>query len=212
MKKLFSVVAVLTLFFAGTTAFAETANLGFTVGSAYVLDQETFAFDSAITGAYSVNKFLAVGVQGGFDWIKKDASSGDSLAYGDKDDFTAGETISQYIYTIPVLAVANLYIPVSNGFDEMFKFYVNLGAGYGWSIYKSNQDIPEGQDPEDVFSGLVYQGFVGAIIPLGAGAENMDVLIEAGYRGTDFRRTISGKEYELKMGSAVARAGLLFRL
>ena len=205
MKKLLTLIAASAVIFSASMAKANI-DLGFTIGTAYPHELEQFSFDGAVSVDFEINELFFFGVQGAFNWIKKDVSSGDSLAIGD-DEFEADAKTSQNIYTYPVLLNATFVFPVSGpGFHNPVRPFLSLGAGYAWSLYRSDEAKNYN------FSGLAYQAMLGTYIDLGYQAQGMKIKLEAGYRGTDVKTDIGGKSYELPMSSWLARVGVTFSL
>jgi len=201
MKKLITLFACFLLMFSVTALRAQDTNLGISLGISYPADPEALAFDSALSLTFGVNKFFGIGVEGGFNWVKKDIDAGEDTF----EDFTATQAATINYYSIPVLAKAVLTIPVGEYGEAPVLPIISGGAGYSWTIF-------DGLSESYTFSGFTWQVMGGVLLNLGEGAGGMKILIEAGYRGTYITDDINGTEYELDMAGFVARAGLSFPL
>jgi hypothetical protein len=207
MKKILSTIAAFTVILSASAVSAQS--IGVAIGGAYPIEQESFGFSSSATFNIPINPLFAVGVEGGFDWMKKDIKADDAQAFG---DFNAPSSYSENMYTFPVLVNATFIVPTGEGDEAAFNPFIRLGAGYGWALYRSDL---EGAD-DYTFSGLAYQGVIGALINPGEAAQGMKVIVEAGYRGTDFKTDIDiagvTKSVKLDMNSAFVRVGVSFNL
>lgn len=200
MKRITTILASLTLLFSVSAASAQQSNLGFGLGISYPDAPDTVAFDSSLFFDYSVNKFFAIGVESGFGWIKKDLKSGDKAF----EDFNAPEAASINYYSIPLLAVITISIPIGE-YDSPLVPYISGGAGYSWTIF-------DGMDDNYTFSGFTWQAVVGFNYDLGYEANGMKIFLEAGWRGTDIEDDIEGHTYELEMSGLIAHIGASFAL
>lgn len=202
MKKILTTIAVSALIFSASMAHADI-DLGFAVGAAYPHDIEKFAFDGAASVDFKINPLFSFGLQSGFNWVKKDVSDGDDMVFG---DFPASAKTSQNIYTFPLLLNATFIFPVGQtGFQAPVSPFLTLGAGYAWSLFRSDET-------DETFKGLAYQAITGVLIDMGPQAQGMKLKLEAGYRGTDVKASIDGKTYELPMSSWIARVGVVFNV
>ncbi len=205
MKKIVSLLIALLVLVSFSALSAQEApqiNLNVKAGIAYPSDIEQVGFDSELGLDVWINKFFAVGILTGFGWISKEYDSGESLDFGPTATLSASEDLN--IYSLPV--IGNIKIGLGN-FKETYGItpYVSAGAGYLWVFHRMS-------DANETFSGFAWQVAGGVAFDLGEGANGMQVLVEAGYRGTEVETEYNGKDYELEMSGLIVHLGVSFPL
>ena len=195
MKKFIITALFIFAFTAGL--FAQHANIALKAGVAYPETPESIGFDSALSIEVVINKYFGLGVESGFQWISQDASSGDSPV----GDVPLTESMTIDYMSVPVLGYAKVFMQAS---PSVFP-YIAAGAGYQWTGYSDS-------DNDWGFNGFIYQGMIGCMFNLGADANDMSIVIEAGWRGTKLERDFDSvnKTLELKMSGPFVRFGVSF--
>ena len=203
MKKLTLCVIFLLAITAGPVMAQEESGAGYSgpdvnirLGIQYPDAPERVGFDSALGFNYWLNPFFALGLETGFGWITKEYGTGDKLPVKGGMVLTKSQDLN--IFSLPLLAKLTVGIPVT----DMIKPYVSGGAGYSWQFFR----FP-GQN--DTYHGFTWEVLGGVSIGLGEAANGMEVLVEAGYRGTDTKQE---NDYELDMSGFVAHIGVSFPL
>jgi len=198
MKKITTILVSFAVLFTVSFASAQTTDVGIALGISLPDAPDTVAFDSAVSLDFGINKYFALGIESGFGWVKNDLESGDSSGIG----LPVTSNVSENFYSIPLLAMATLNIPLGE-YEMPVVPFISGGAGYSWTIY-------DGITNSYTFSGFTWQAVGGVKINLGSDAGGMQILIEAGWRGTEVSKEILGQDLELEMSGLVARAGLSF--
>jgi len=200
VKKLILTVSVFMIAGSLTLASAQEFNVGTSAGIGYPDVPETVSFDMAFFADYSINPYLAVGLETGFGWIKQDYTAGEAVVPG-LGGLPVNSTIN--FFSFPLLAMVTISLPL--GEEIPVTPFISGGAGYSWTIFNS----PSSYAGNETFHGFTWQAMGGAVITLGEAARGMKVLIEAGYRGTDIKNADSA---ELEMSSPIVRIGVMFPL
>ena len=163
-------------------------------------DIKRVGFDTAIGFNYWINPFFAPGIETGFGWISKSYSTGDKLpAKGVSGGLTRSDDLN--IFSLPVLAKLTIGLGTLKETSGILP-YISGGAGYSWQFYR----FP-GQN--DTYHGFTWEVLAGVSFDLGEAARGMEVLVEAGYRGT---MTENGRDYELNMSGLICHLGVSFPL
>ena len=202
MKKL-TLCVIFLLAIAGAAMAQEESGAGYTgpdvnlrLGIQYPDAPDRVGFDSALGCNYWFNPFFAFGAETGFGWITREYGTGDSLPVKGTSGVTKTQDLN--IFTLPVLAKITVGIPVVEG----IKPYITGGAGYSWQFFR----FP---DQNETYHGFTWEALGGVCIGLGEAANGMEILVEAGYRGTN---TKDENDYELDMSGFVTHIGVSFPL
>lgn len=193
MKKIITIVSSIMLLISASFIYAAESNFDIKAGISYPSGPEKVGLDSSISFNIGLDKFFALGIEGGFNWVSWEETSG-SIEYGPVP-LTQTEKINAY--SLPVLLNARLRYDIRDQYGILP--FIAAGAGYSWTFFRmtdSNRD----------FSGFTWQVMGGIAFRLGEGS-NMELLIEAGYRGA---KVSDENDYELNMSGFVAHAGVRF--
>ncbi len=199
MKKLSFLLSSIFLFCLISAAGAQQFNAGLGLGINTPDAPDQTGFNSKAFGEYAVNKYFAIGLETGFDMLKKD--KGKKVKVGDAELTTAEDTD---FYTIPALLTLRLSFPVGE-YNSPLKPYILGGLGYSWTRTNCT-------GKNETFNGLTYQALGGITYDLGYDAANMNIFLEAGWRWTDIEASIERENLELDMSGFLARIGVSFPL
>lgn len=197
MKKLSFLLTSLLVFCLVSAAGAQQFNVGLGLGTERPKAPKQFGFDGKVFGEYAVNKYFAIGIETGFDLLKKD--KGKKVKVGDTELTTAEDT---YFYTVPALLTLKLSFPVGE-YSSPLKPYILGGFGYSWTHTNCTGN-------NETFSGLTYQALGGINYDLGYDAGNMNIFLEAGWRWTDIDASIERERLKLDMSGFLGRIGVSF--
>jgi hypothetical protein len=177
-------------------------------------------FDAGIAYPLSVEKFFAFVPEINFNWINFDQcvkDSGGNCRTAIVGGQTGTLTETRNHFTLPLLLNVRLLVPMGSEDTPAVQPYVTVGAGYGWSFYKSETPAytdSNGSRPAKTenssASGFMYQAMLGLSFNLGmlseGSASATSLLIEAGYRGGQ----LESSGFKFEMNGYVIRAGASF--
>ena len=149
------------------------------------------ALDSAFSFNLGLDKYFALGLETGLNWVQWDMHHPGT--YSDYDKKTSNAL------TIPIMLSARIRFDLRNKLYIMP--YITAGAGYSLSFL-----LCPGKDL--IYGGFTWHGMCGtAIRPVKTSFT--EILIEAGFRGISMT---SREDHRLDMSGFVARAGVRFCL
>jgi len=201
MKKMTLCLVFLMAITAGVAMAQDypSADVNLRLGIQYPDAPSRVGFDTAIGFNYWINPFFAPGIEAGFGWISKSYSSGDTLPVRGTSGITRKDDLN--IFSLPILAKLTFGLGTLKETSGILPF-ISGGAGYSWQFFR----FP-GQN--DLFNGFTWEVLGGVSFDLGEAARGMEVMLEAGYRGT---MTDNNRDYELDMSGFICHLGVSFPL
>lgn len=192
MKKILTVFTAVVTLFAASSLFAYESSFNARIGTSYPKAAETLAFDSALSYHLGLDKYFALGLESGFNWVSWEVKQGDAVV----GNINASKTQNSNLYTVP--AMANAIVRIDQGDMMPVMPYFVAGAGWAWTYY----DHP---DVDNWYNGFTWQSLAGVAFKLGPDS-NMKVTAEIGYRGSK----VKDGDYTVDMSGIVAHVGVRF--
>ncbi len=192
-------VTVMCLASAAQSAeIAPKVKFGAIIPLAPLVDTDTgfknVSFDSSVGFDFQVEKYFAIGFESGLNCLFAKARTGDQ-----RESSAASSAKRTNVYTIPFLFEASARYDKRDTWGIML--YITPGIGYGLSIY----DHP---DSREIYHGYAWQ-IMGGIAVHFKNMKALELLIEAGYRGTVLQ---DSDNHSLELAGMVFQAGLSFPL
>jgi len=197
MKKLSSLLVIITILISVSILNAAESNIDLKGGIAYPDAPNKVGFDSAVSFNLGLDKYFALGLETGFQWVKWEESNGTTQL----GNLVLTQNLNSNVYSVPLLLNARVRFAQLKE-DYGMAPYLAAGAGYSWTFADLNGN-------SETFHGFTWQTMIGTSIQF-ADDSNIELIVEAGYRGTDITSTISGTEYTLDMSGFVAHIGVRF--
>ncbi len=210
MKKIISIVFILTLFTTGEL-FAVSHELMCKIGSSYAHELEDAGLDLSVFYAFDFDPYFVAGIEGAFFWIPWEKKLGTRQAGATTVDVVA----STNTFAMPIMFNAQVRLPFL-----VRKIYVepNVTFGIGYTPVILTYDQPAFLDEttgdtfakEEItrfFHGFSWQVLAGVSFKPSA-ESSIKFVGDLGYRGINAKK---GAE-KLDISGLIFRIGVLFRL
>ncbi len=199
MKKVTSLFAVLAIVFSVSIASAAESNVDIKGGIAYPDAPSKIGFDSGLSLNFGLDKYFAIGLETGFQWVKWEQTAGTTTM----GNLPLSQNLNSNVYSVPLLLNARIRFAQMKQ-DFGVTPYIAAGAGYSWTFADINGN-------NETFQGFTWQTMAGAAFKF---AEDSDIefIVEAGYRGTNITTEIETFEYTLNMSGFIGHIGVRFPL
>lgn len=215
MKLKLAIVTALTMSM-GSLFAAESSIDMKVLGAGYVPEYEKTAYDMGLSYNMGIDRYFAIGLEPGFQWINYKEGTGQNITVG---GFTSEQKIERNAFVFPMLVNFRVRFPMGGEWGGKPKFVPYFTVGAGWSYLDGTAKTPQsdGTTNEENFyaNGFTYQATVGMAYNLGSAMEgtssDLAIVAELGYRGADLEVNNSNG-YKFDASSGFVRIGIRYAL